>query len=106
MFCRHCGKEVKDEAVVCTSCGCSLENKPTQPVNPEYETSKTGFGVLFALLLGLIGLIIGIVMYPDNTVARKTFIKGWVITFAITAALSIIWVIIILLVFPSFMVVA
>ncbi len=84
MFCKNCGKEVKDEAVVCVNCGCSLEKKAE--VNPEHNESKAGMGVLFALLFGLIGLLIGILMYPENTVARKTFMKAWGITFGCSIA--------------------
>ena len=35
MFCKYCGKELKDEAVVCTGCGCLAEkevNAATAPV--------------------------------------------------------------------------
>ena len=58
-YCTHCGKEVNDNAVVCIHCGCSL-NK-----NSEGE-SKTGLGALLGFLLGLIGLIIGLCLYPNN----------------------------------------
>lgn len=91
MYCKYCGKEVKDEAVVCISCGCSIEKETKQPVNAENNESKTGLGVLFALILGLIGLLIGLIMYPDNTVARKTFIKGWAITFGVSTAAIVLF---------------
>ncbi len=45
-----------------------------------------------ALFLGIIGLIIGIMLYPSGTIARKTFIKAWCITYAI--ALIMIFIII------------
>ena len=48
-----------------------------------------------ALFLGIIGLIIGIVLYPSGTIARKTFIKAWCITYAIVFALMMIFIIII-----------
>jgi hypothetical protein len=84
MYCRHCGKEVDKEAVVCIHCG-KLLRQIHQPVkkNPAYETSKAGMGVLFALLLGLIGLIIGIAIYPSGTEARDTFVKGWGVTLGV-----------------------
>ena len=28
-YCSHCGKELVDEAVVCTACGCSVASKST-----------------------------------------------------------------------------
>lgn len=93
MYCQKCGKEIDDEAIVCTNCGCAVKNinlnQTTQPAQ-DYSTSKAGMGVLFALLLGLIGLVIGICIYPENTVARQTFIKGWGITFGVSVGVLII----------------
>ena len=84
MYCQHCGKEVDKDAVVCVNCGKMLkEIKQEAPANPEHNESKSGMGVLMALLLGVIGLIIGIAIYPANTVARQTFIKAWGITFGV-----------------------
>ncbi len=77
MYCKHCGKEIADNAVVCIHCGCSVVDIPAQ--NPEHLESKKGTGILLGLFLGLIGLIIGVLMYPSGTVARTTFIKGWFI---------------------------
>ena len=89
MYCKNCGQEVNDNAVVCIHCGCAVETKNNSTIITD-GTSKKGMGVLFGLLLGLIGLIIGIVMYPADSYERKPFIKGWCITFAISIGLSII----------------
>ena len=86
MYCPKCGNEVNDDAEVCVHCGCSLTK-----TKPEYKESKTGLGVVMALFLGIIGLIIGIMLYPSGTIARKTFIKAWCITYAI--ALIMIFII-------------
>lgn len=93
MFCRNCGKEIDDQAAVCVHCGVLVQDVNQQNVrnSADYNQSKTGMGVLFALILGLIGLLIGIVIYPTGTEARKTFIKGWGITFAISFAISFIF---------------
>lgn len=88
MFCQKCGHEVSDEAVVCVNCGCSVGNKQTQ--SADASSSKAGLGVLFGLLLGFIGLILGIVMFPEGSVARKTFVKAWIITFAVSTAISVL----------------
>jgi hypothetical protein len=62
MYCRFCGKEVKDKAIVCTGCG--------RPVDaPGSLMSSPGKGWSFWMLLGLIiasfplppvGLVFGI----------------------------------------------
>lgn len=94
MFCPKCGAQVDDEADVCVHCGRSLKQKVEE--KPEYAESKTGIGVLLGLFLGLIGLIIGICIYPENTVARKTFIKAWGITFGVSIAVIIVFYVILL----------
>ena len=35
MFCKKCGKDVNDEAVICVHCGCSLEKKSLSVQNTE-----------------------------------------------------------------------
>ena len=92
MYCSKCGEHIMDEAVICPKCGCETNVKKPQLEYP--DEPKTGMGVLFALLLGVIGLIIGICLYKDGTVARKTFIKGWLMTFGVCAALVIVYTIV------------
>ena len=87
MFCKKCGNEVNDEAVICIHCGCELDNGKTKDNNQ----SKTGIGVVMALFLGVIGLIIGICLYPAGTIARKTFIKAWLITYIVEIVASIVF---------------
>lgn len=43
--------------------------------------SKTAIGVLCGLFLGLIGLIIGLLLYKEGTYERQTFMKAWIISF-------------------------
>lgn len=93
MFCRKCGQEIDDEAVVCIHCGCATKDvqpQPAQVVNPSHNEPKTILGVVSALFLGLIGLIIGICAYPEGTVARKTFIKAWVITWVVSLVICVV----------------
>ena len=77
MYCKYCGKEIDDHADVCIHCGRSTGNNNQQSTNT-MGVPKTGVGVLCGLFLGIIGLIIGILLYPYNTIERDTFIKGWV----------------------------
>lgn len=98
MFCKKCGKEVNDDAVVCIHCGCSLKEDENKK---EMNESKTGIGVLMGLFLGIIGLVIGICMYPAGTLARKTFLKAWGTTFGVCVAILVVCYIIILCVAGS-----
>lgn len=68
MYCRFCGKEVKDKAIVCTGCG--------RPVDlPGSLITKTGKGWSFGVMVGLIaatvffppiGLVLGIMGLRDE----------------------------------------
>lgn len=92
MFCPKCGKEVNNDAVICVHCGCSLEERKEDKA--EFKESKTTIGVVLALFLGLIGLVIGLCLYPAGTIARKTFLKAWGITFGVAVAvIVVIWII-------------
>ena len=33
MFCKNCGNEVNDNAVICVKCGCSLKDEPKKNEN-------------------------------------------------------------------------
>lgn len=95
MFCKKCGKEVDDDAVVCIHCGCSLENQ--YETKKDMNESKTGIGVVLGIFLGVIGLIIGLCLYPAGTIARKTFIKAWGITFGVCVGIVVIFYVILLI---------
>lgn len=88
MFCPRCGKEVEDDAEICIHCGRSLSGK--SQTDAKYNESKTGIGVVLALFLGLIGLIIGVCIYPEGTIARKTFIKSWLITYFVSIGVAVL----------------
>lgn len=61
MFCKNCGKEINDQAVVCVHCGCAVANaapKAANPTAPMVGAGNDGKGLsIAALVLGLIGLV-------------------------------------------------
>ena len=57
-YCQKCGNEIMDEAVICPKCGCAtgaLESKKAE------NTGLITAGLIFAWLMPIVGLIIGIV---------------------------------------------
>ena len=86
MFCPKCGQEINDDAQVCVHCGRSVGNESN---DPKYSQPKTGIGVVAGLFLGLLGLLF-LLAYPEGTVARKTFLKAWMITFFVCLGVSIV----------------
>ena len=63
MFCKNCGKEIDDGAVVCPNCGVAVSTVPTEtqsaPVTQKNTIALVGF--IFSFLIGLVGLICSIV---------------------------------------------
>lgn len=89
MYCKNCGKEVNDNAVVCIHCGCALDKTPSYEVQTT-GVSKKGIGIALGILLGLLGLLIGFLIYNHNEYEKQTFIKGWVTGFVITLVISVV----------------
>ena len=76
MFCKSCGKYNPDKESKCKYCGGQLSVKQEVKVKePVYGDDKTTIGVVMNLLLGVIGLIIGVIMYKN--IERQTFLEGW-----------------------------
>lgn len=51
MYCKTCGKEINDDAVVCPACGCAVKTEETK--KPAKKLN----------VLGLIGFILGLVSW-------------------------------------------
>ncbi len=89
MFCRNCGKEVDEKAVVCVGCGVPLDNK-------QYSEKK-GKGIA-SMVLGIIGTLYALLAFSafsnledalydvDNVVA---FAFGFVLVQSIFATIAI-----------------
>lgn len=55
-FCRKCGAQLDDEAVICPQCGCSTE------IIAKQESSGLGIAaIIFSVLGGFLGLILSII---------------------------------------------
>ena len=53
MYCKQCGKEIPDDAVICVSCGVAT-GKGSAIVDPEAK-SRTGY-ILLGIFLGYLGI--------------------------------------------------
>ena len=72
-YCTHCGAEIMDDAVICTKCGCWINNTTTSPIRQNVKTNVCAlvgfilslasivFIVNFMGLLALAGMIVSIV---------------------------------------------
>jgi hypothetical protein len=61
MYCRHCGKEVLDKAVVCSGCGHPIEDAVAGEPLAGHPWNPPLFVALIALALtGPLGIVFGI----------------------------------------------
>ena len=59
MFCKHCGHEVNDNAIICPNCGVATDNMtPAVPITATPQKGVNGFAIA-GLVLGIVGLLGG-----------------------------------------------
>lgn len=79
-FCQNCGKEVLDEAVICTNCNCAIDTNTvgnTQPpVANSVQTSTGLFGKLTNNIGESIKTLAKILYYLNITMAVLSVISG------------------------------
>ncbi len=57
MYCKHCGKEINDQAVICVHCGCSVVEKKEGLISEMTEESNRGMiTLLLCFFLGAFGV--------------------------------------------------
>lgn len=63
MFCKKCGKEIMDEAVICVHCGCAVSDATNKKIGAQSaEEDKVSVAIIICtVLLPIVGLILGIV---------------------------------------------
>ncbi|MGN0765659.1 MAG: zinc-ribbon domain-containing protein [Christensenellales bacterium] len=68
MFCKKCGKEIDDSAVICPNCGCATDNYAERKVvKKEKGSSLVGWSIaslVLAFVAPLFGLVIGMGFKP------------------------------------------
>lgn len=57
-FCTHCGKELMDEAVVCTNCGCAVNGANSLKGAAAGDDVPNGGLNILSFFIPLVGLIL------------------------------------------------
>ena len=65
-----------------------------QPYGQPVQESRVGIGVLLGVFTGLLGLLIGYLIFKDKPYEWKTFLKGWLWAFFISLGVAIVCAII------------
>ena len=85
MFCRKCGKEIMDEAVICIHCGCSTKDTPASG-----EDAPNAGIALLGFLIPIVGLIIWLCYKDTKPLFAKSAGKGALISVVLVVALVIL----------------
>ena len=88
MFCKKCGAEISDDAVICTKCGCATDNYNPVPAKP-VDAKSGGFAVL-GFFFPLIGFILWLIWKNEMPLRASSCGKG-----ALIGVISVVllWVI-------------
>lgn len=74
-FCRNCGAEIHDEAVVCVSCGVAVE----KPKTAKEDDKKSGGFAFLCFLVPMLGLVLYLLWREDYPLKAKSCAKGAII---------------------------
>lgn len=74
-FCRNCGAEIHDDAVVCVNCGIAVEKQKTAKA----DDKKSGGFAFLCFLFPVLGLVLYLVWKEDYPLKAKSCAKGAII---------------------------
>ncbi|MDE7084798.1 MAG: zinc ribbon domain-containing protein [Clostridia bacterium] len=87
MFCKNCGREISDNAVVCPNCGVQVKAMSNSS-NGENTIAIVGF--VFSFLIALVGLICSIMGYK-KAVNEGAPYKGLALAGIIISIISMVF---------------
>lgn len=93
MFCKKCGKEIDDSAIVCPDCGCATDNYK-QVKSTEQDSSSIGY-VFLGFFLPIIGLILYFLWKDSTPLRAKNLAKGAIIGAIVAVVFIIVYSIVI-----------
>ena len=86
MYCKKCGKEIDNEAVICVHCGCATGNI--------YVAIDDAPSVLFAILgflFPIVGLILFLAFKNSKPLKARSAGKGALIGFCLNVFVTCLW---------------
>lgn len=92
MYCKYCGQEIDDQAIICVHCGAQLgAMKGTSQDVPSTILKVVSF------LLPIVGLILFLVMMDDQPISAKSYGKMALIGFVVGIALIFMGILLLVL---------
>lgn len=89
MFCKNCGKEILNDAVICVHCGCSVQGNNKAVTNTS-DAPSIGAAVL-GFFIPIVGLILWLTNKDTKPLMAKSAGKGALIGFIVTMIFSVIY---------------
>lgn len=90
MYCKKCGKEINDNAVICPSCGCATDKYEQKNFKNESDSSSAGWAVL-GFLIPLVGLILYLVWKDELPLRAKSVGKGALVSVIVNVVIGLLW---------------
>lgn len=87
-FCPHCGAEVNENAIVCTKCGCEVNN--TKPATRENDEISVGL-VILSVLIPLFGVIYWPVKAKETPKKAKACGIAGLISWGVSILISVLY---------------
>lgn len=111
MYCKNCGKQIDDKAVICPHCGVATDEYALN-AQPAVQTTKTNGFAIAGFVLSLIGIslgyytfdlvpLLGLIFSIIGLVKSKTYGSGKGLSIAglvISIVMFVIWLILIILI--------
>ena len=97
-YCRTCGKELADDAVLCTGCGCATDEYYAQQQSTAKRSDSMStmalLGFIFSFISSLVGLILSCLAYKtavaENDAKSKTFSKAGIIISSVSLGVGVV----------------
>lgn len=71
-YCSHCGNEVIEQAVVCTKCGCRIQNTAENTFSPQKDEADVGLLVI-SVIVPIVGFILWALKQKETPQAAKKY---------------------------------
>lgn len=98
MYCRNCGKEIDDKAIICPNCGVQQSGIVKNDSLNIKDTGSIGWGIL-GFCIPIVGLVLYLVWQDTNPKNSKMAGKGALISAILVGIFLIVYVFFIIFLF-------
>lgn len=86
MYCKNCGQEIDDKAVICPKCGVQVAECKT---STDSDSSSFGYALL-GFFIPIVGLILFLIWKDEYPLRAKSTGKGALVSVIVSVVLGII----------------